>query len=172
MSEYICQKECKIECQRECLKKGALSCLRCGLLVARMASDVLISPQVETLRNSSALRNSAQRLVLPLLIDEPQTQIHPLRRKWEFYVRILCQITKNVCQIECQMQCENICQNIIARQRSDETPESIIVGNTRSVQYLDGHRVQEVMQASFMHHHQRQVYRDLEFLNHLESIIC
>ena len=28
------------------------------------------------------------------------------------------------------------------------------------------------MQASFMQPHQRQVYRDLEFLNHLESIIC
>ena len=79
---------------------------------------------------------------------------------------------QNVCHVECQMQCENICQNIIARQRSDETPESILVGITRSVQYLDGHRVQEVMHASFLQPHQRQVYRDLEFLNHLESIIC
>ena len=98
---------------------------------------LIFSPSWDT-EDSSALRNSAQRLVLPL-IDEPQTQTHPLRRKSEFYVRILCQIT-NVCQIECQMQCENICQNIIARQGSDETPESILVGITRSVQYLDGHR--------------------------------
>ena len=47
---------------------------------------------------------------------------------------------------------------------------SLEVYNTWMV--TEGHRVQEVMQASFMQPHQRQVYRDLEFLNHLESIIC
>ena len=48
------------------------------------------------------------------------------------------------------MQCQNICQNIVARQRSDERPQSIMAGITGSAQCLDGHRVQEVMQASFM----------------------